>query len=97
MQIPELQANVEVELGTGSKQISNVKNKNRSMAVYSAHANTRAIPPTNATAATTAPTRPPLTAGMPRAPPFRAESEPLEPPETTWTGAASCGKLSGDV
>ena len=52
------------------EEISDVKNKNRSMAVYSAHTITCAIPPTNATAATTAPTRPPLTTGMPRAPPF---------------------------
>ena len=52
------------------EEISDVKNKNRSMAVYSAHAITRAIPPTKATAATTVPTRPPLTAGMPKAPPF---------------------------
>ena len=79
------------------EEISDVKNKNRSMTVYSAHAITCAIPPTNATAAITAPTRPPLTAGMPRAPPFRAEPEPLDPFELLGLAlpvAVSCPEMS---
>ena len=71
-----------------------MKNKNRSMAVYSAHAITRAIPPTNAIAATTALTRPPLTAGMPRAPPFRAEPELLKPLELFGLVVVSCPEMS---
>ena len=92
MQIPELQANVEVELGTGQNttEIAMQRPKIMSKAereeiariirceeqkqvhgcIQRSHAIIRAIPPTNATAVTTAPTRPPLTAGMPRAPPF---------------------------
>ena len=92
MQIPELQANVEVELVMGQNTTEIAMQRHGIMSeaereeiarnirceeqeqvhgcIQHSHAITRAIPPTNATAATTAPTRLPLTSGIPRAPPF---------------------------